>query len=230
MGSAGDTFGCRRRSAGGMTPTCLWSLTWEPGRGVRLSILKGSVSLLPAADLHGLYGILHSMFAWHKVFVRRGSALQWTNAERWTRGHIQTFFTTSSSLLPALHRFFFSLSQLYFCMTEGGCENMERASWGVNLTLPLVQCCTCTACDRLVLLLGFILFHPVQGTDMQTVQKLKLQPKHITVHNLWLLNQNGKGSGSASSNCCLYKKSLWLCLTELWLCLFNTVFLLQLYD
>jgi len=50
---------------------------------------------------------------------------------------------------------------------------------------------------------------------MQTVQKLKLQPKHITVHNLWLLNQNGKGSGSASSNCCLYKKSLWLCLTEL---------------
>ena len=107
MGSAGDTFGCRRRSAGGMTPTCLWSLTWEPGRGVRLSILKGSVSLLPAADLHGLYGILHSMFAWHKVFVRRGSALQWTNAERWTRGHIQTFFTTSSSLLPALHRFFF---------------------------------------------------------------------------------------------------------------------------
>ena len=85
----------------------------------------------------------------------------------------------------------------------------------MNLTLPLVQCCTCTACDRLVLLLGFILFHPVQGTDMQTVQKLKLQPKHITVHNLWLLNQNGKGSGSASSNCCLYKKSLWLCLTEL---------------
>lgn len=114
--------------------------------------------------------------------------------------------------------FFFLLSQLYFCMTEGGCENMERASWGVNLTLPLVQCCMCMACDWLVLLLGFFNFiSSCARYRYANNAKAETAAKAYHSSQLVVVKPDRWSMGSVSSSRCLYKKSLWLCLTRLWL-------------
>lgn len=77
----------------------------------------------------------------------------------------------------------FLLPQLYFCMLEkGGFKNVAASKLRCESDPSLSVIPSCIACDQLGLfwVFGGFFFLPVQGTDTQTMKKLKLWSKHIT--------------------------------------------------
>lgn len=157
---------------------------------LRVTIQKGNVCLFPGDNVEFCRACLPGTY----IFVWRGSALWWINPENWTPRHTKT---CASSLMPARHRFFLIFAAW---LRREALRTLQQASWGVNLTLPLVYCRIRIACDQLKVVFFFSL--PVQGTDTQTMKKLQQWPKHFAVYNFWLLNQIVKGLESVTSRHC----------------------------
>lgn len=112
---------------------------------LRVTIQKGNVCLFPGDNVEFCRACLPGTY----IFVWRGSALWWINPENWTPRHTKT---CASSLMPARHRFFLIFAAW---LRREALRTLQQASWGVNLTLPLVYCLIRIACDQLKVVFFF---------------------------------------------------------------------------
>lgn len=105
----------------------------------------------------------------------------------------------------------FLLPQLYFCKLEkGGFKNVAESKLRCESdpSLSVISYTYSMWPARVVLGFWCCFFLPVQGTDTQTMKKLKLWSEHITGYSFWLLNQIVKGFKMVTSSHCFKKESL----------------------
>lgn len=100
----------------------------------------------------------------------------------------------------------FLLLQLYFCMPEErGCESTGARELRCESAPSLSVMPSMYAMWPARVVMWVFFFLPVQGTDMQTMKKLQLCPKHSSASSFWLLDQIAKGFKAVISSHSLRK-------------------------